>query len=38
MLIVDGLEVKIYRDIFDVGGRYEEGFFVGVLIGGLDFF
>lgn len=26
MLIVDGLEVKIYRDIFDVGGDMKRVF------------
>lgn len=31
MLIADGSEAKIHRDIFDVGGRYEEGFSVGCL-------
>lgn len=36
MLIADGSEAKIHRDIFDVGGRYEEGFSVGVLTGGSD--
>lgn len=35
MLIADGSEAKIHRDIFDVGGRYEEGFSV-VLTGGSD--
>lgn len=36
MLIADGSEAKIHRDIFDVGGRYEEGFSISVLTGGSD--